>query len=77
MKTTNPHVGTPVIQLNQVKNVFVHSCVAAPGTETFLRVDELSTDDVTMGNNDLKQAVTAVETVHASTAVQPKDGEQK
>ena len=77
VKTTNPHAGTPVIQLGQVKNVFIHGCVATPGTETFLRMNESSVDDVTLGDNNLKQAKTAVEKIAASTATQPKDGEQK
>jgi hypothetical protein len=77
VKTTNPHAGTPVIQLGQVKNVFVHGCVATPGTETFLRMNEASVDDVTLGDNNLKQAKTAVEKIAASTAAQMKNGEQK
>src|SRR5271154_6341929 len=49
VKTTNPHDGTPVVQLDHVKDVFIHGCVAAPGTETFLRMDESSADDVMLG----------------------------
>jgi polygalacturonase len=77
VKTTNPHDGTPVVQLGQVKNVFIHGCVATPGTETFLRMNEASADDVTLGDNNLKLARTAVEKVSGGAATQPKDGEQK
>jgi polygalacturonase len=77
VKTTKPHDGTPVIQLGQVKNVFIHSCTATPGTETFVRMNESSADDVTLGDNNLKRAKTAVEKVSAGAATQPKDGEQK
>jgi polygalacturonase len=76
VKTTKPHDGTPVVQLGQVKNVYVHGCVATPGTETFLRMNAASADDVTLGDNNLKLAKTAVEKVAASAAPQPKDGEQ-
>ncbi len=77
VKTTKPRAGTPVIQLGQVKNVFIHGCVSTPGTETFLRMNESSADDVTLGDNNLKQAKTAVEKVSVGTAAQPKDSEQK
>jgi polygalacturonase len=77
VKTTNPHAGTPVVQLGQVKNVFIHGCVATPGTETFLRMNEASADDVTLGDNNLKLARTVVEKVSGGTATQPKHGEQK
>jgi polygalacturonase len=77
VKTTNPHDGTPVIQLGPVKNVFVHDCVATPGTGTFLRMDESSADDVTLDDNNLKLAKTAVEKVNGGGAPQPKDDEQK
>ena len=61
VKTAKPHAGTPVIRLDRVKSVFVHGCVAAPGTETFLRVDEGSADEVVLEGNQLKQAKTVVE----------------
>jgi polygalacturonase len=68
VKTTKPHAGAPVIQLDRVKNVFVHGCTAAPGTETFLRVDQNSADNVTLDGNNLKQAKTAVEKVGGAGA---------
>ncbi len=77
VKTTNPHDGTPVVQLGDVKNVFVHGCVAMPGTETFLRMNEASADDVTLGDNNLKLAKTAVEKVSGTAAAQPTESEQK
>jgi polygalacturonase len=68
VSTTKPHAETPVVQLDQVKNVFVHGCVAAPGTETFLRATENSAGEVTLDGNNLKQAKTAVEKVSAAGA---------
>ena len=68
VKTTKPHAGAPVFQLDNVKNVFVHGCTAAPGTETFLSVNENSADNVTMDGNNLKQAKTAVERVGGAGA---------
>ena len=78
VKTAKPHAGTPVIQLDKVKNVFMHGSVAVPGTETFLRVDAESADDVTLEGNNLKRAKTPVEkTSPANSAPQPRDGEGK
>jgi hypothetical protein len=68
VSTTKPHAGTPVVQLDQVKSVFVHGCVAAPGTETFLRVTENSAGEVRLDGNNLKPAKTAVENVSATGA---------
>jgi polygalacturonase len=70
VRTTKPHADVPVIQLDKVKNVFVHNCFAAPGTETFLRVDEGSADNVTLEGNNLKQAKTAMEKVGSTGAAQ-------
>ena len=58
--TTRPHAGTPVVEMDNVKRVFVHDCVAEPGTEVFLRVSRDSADEVTLEGNHLKQAKTAV-----------------
>jgi polygalacturonase len=77
VKTTNPHVGTPAIQLGQVKNVYVHGCVATPGTETFLRMSEASAGEVTLGDNNLKLAKTAVEKVSGDVTIQPKEEKQQ
>jgi polygalacturonase len=77
VKTTNPHNGVPVVQLGAVKNVFVHGCVATPGTETFLRMNEASADDVTLGDNNLKQAETAVEKVCCGATPQSKEENKK
>jgi len=68
--TTKPRAGVPVIQLEKVKNVFVHDCTAAPGTETFLRVTPDSADGVTMDGNNLKQAKTTLDKA-AGPAVAP------
>jgi hypothetical protein len=77
VKTTKPHDVTPVVQLGAVKNVYVHGCVAVPSTETFLRMNEASADEVTMGENNLKLAKTAVDKVSGDAPTQPKDGEQQ
>jgi hypothetical protein len=61
VKTAKPHPGTPVIELGKVQNVFVHGCVAAPGTETFLRVSESSAAEVVMEGNQLNQAKTPMQ----------------
>jgi hypothetical protein len=63
VKTTKPHPGTPVINLDKVTKVFVHGCTAVPETETFLRVNEASADEVTLEGNNLKLAKTALEKV--------------
>jgi polygalacturonase len=76
VRTTKPHAGTPVIQLGQVKDVFVHGCVATPGTETFLRMNESSAAEVNLDGNNLKQAKTAVEKVSGSAAPAPKSDQQ-
>jgi hypothetical protein len=61
VKTTKPHARTPVIDLGKVKRVFVRGCTAVPETETFLRVDENSVDEIALEGNNLKAAKTAVE----------------
>jgi hypothetical protein len=53
-----PHADAPVIDLDHVQRVFIHGCVAGPGTETFLRVSESSAAEVVMEGNQLKQAKT-------------------
>ncbi|MBV9122220.1 MAG: glycoside hydrolase family 28 protein, partial [Planctomycetes bacterium] len=40
LRTSRPHDKTPVVELLNVKNVFVHGCTAAPHTDVFLRVRE-------------------------------------
>ncbi|HTS19718.1 MAG TPA: glycoside hydrolase family 28 protein [Verrucomicrobiae bacterium] len=76
VKTATLHAGTPVIQLGDVKNVYVHGCVATPGTETFLRMNEAAANEVTLGDNNLKLAKTAVEKVSGTAATAPKDNQQ-
>ena len=58
VKTAQPHADAPVIDLDHVQRVFIHGCVAGPGTETFLRVSESSAAEVVMEGNQLKQAKT-------------------
>jgi len=61
VKTTRPHAGTPVIELRQVKNVFVHGSSAVPGTETFVRIDKESAGEVKLEANDFRHVMTLVE----------------
>jgi len=74
VKTTKPHDGTPVVRLGEVKNVFIHGCVATPGTETFLWTDEASADDVSLDGNNLKAAKIAVEKVPSNATPQLNGG---
>ena len=67
VKTDKPHAGTPVINLGKVKRVFVHGCTAPPETETFLRVNGDSADEVTLEGNNVKSAKTAVDKASATS----------
>lgn len=52
---TSPLKDTPVIQLNNTQEVFVHSCFPVQGTETFVELNGPETSAVTIkGNNFLK-----------------------
>ena len=55
-KTLEPHDDTPVIDLDDVKRVFVTNSTAAPGTGTFISVDAASRKEVKLSGNDLSQA---------------------
>ena len=56
VRTARPHTGTPVIDLKNVRNVFVHGCSAAANTEVFLRVHETAAPEVVMVENNLARA---------------------
>lgn len=58
--TTKPHPKTPVIDISNGTRIFAHGCVAAPGTETFLSLDETTASQLTLEANSLSQAKTAV-----------------
>lgn len=54
--TTAPHPEVPVIELRKTARMFVHGCVAAPGTDTFLSPDDASAPQLTLEGNSLSQA---------------------
>lgn len=58
--TTQPHLKTPVIELRSAERVFVHDCLAAPGTDIFLQPDDIAPGQIVMDANDLLQAVVPV-----------------
>ena len=62
LKTTKPHADTSLVELSKVKDVFVHGNVAAQDTDTFLSIDDASSDQLTMESNQLKAAKTALKT---------------
>lgn len=59
-KTLKPHAKTPVVELRDVKQVFVHGCSATAGTDIFLRVPEKSAGEVVLEGNSLGAAKEAV-----------------
>jgi polygalacturonase len=58
--TTKPHPKVPVIDLRNAVRVFVHGCLAAPGTDVFLSPDESSAAQLTLEANSLSQAAVPV-----------------
>ncbi|MBI3877844.1 MAG: glycoside hydrolase family 28 protein [Verrucomicrobia bacterium] len=59
-KTTQPHAKTPVVDLLDVKQVFLHGCVAAQGKVEFVHVSEKSASEVVLEGNSFKTAAQAV-----------------
>lgn len=59
-KSLHPLPKTPVVELRDVRQVFLHGCVAAPGTHIFVRVPEMSADELVLGANNFKTAAQAV-----------------
>lgn len=55
-RTLTPHAATPVIELSNVKRVFLHGSFAAPGTDTFLNVRGGETQAIFVGENDFADA---------------------
>jgi polygalacturonase len=58
--TTKPHPKVPVIEVRNAARIFVHGCVAAPGTDTFISADEASATQLTLEANSLSQAAVPV-----------------
>jgi hypothetical protein len=56
VRTTRPHPRTPVVDLLDVRSVFVHGCSAAAGTEAFLRVREAAVSEVVLEENNFSRA---------------------
>jgi polygalacturonase len=50
----------PLIRCKDVKNMFVQSCIAPPGLETFLQIDGAGSGHITLVGNDLSGARNAV-----------------
>ncbi len=59
-KTLRPLPKTPVMDLRDVRQVFLHGCVAAPDTHIFVRVQEMSAGELVLGANNFKAAAQAV-----------------
>jgi Glycosyl hydrolases family 28/Pectate lyase superfamily protein len=58
--TNLPHADTPVIELTNVKQAYVHGCFAAPNTDLFLRVKGSISQGIVVDGNDLLGAKNAV-----------------
>src|SRR5262249_45212773 len=53
VSTHAPHPDTPVIELTNLKQAYVHGCLTAPGTDVFLRVKGPSSQGIVVEGNDL------------------------
>lgn len=53
-------VTAPVIAFRGVKNAFIQSCIALKGTGTFLHLNDISSEHITLTGNDLKNAIKPV-----------------
>jgi polygalacturonase len=58
--STSPHAETPMIDLNEVEDVFVHGCCASRGTSTFLRVSGGKSSNIALRANNLGNALQRV-----------------
>lgn len=59
-KTKRPHGGTPIIHLNNTREVNVHGCTAVKGTELFAQVEGAESADVLFWGNELVKAAETV-----------------
>ncbi len=55
-RTTKPHAGAAVVDLNDARDVFVRECQTAPGTSTFLNVTGERSANVVLTGNNLRNA---------------------
>lgn len=53
---------TPAIQLNNIDNAFIHDCSALPGTGVYVSLSGKRTHNITMANNNLREAKLPVKT---------------
>ncbi|MBD0286749.1 MAG: glycoside hydrolase family 28 protein, partial [Flavisolibacter sp.] len=60
VKTLKPIAGKPVIDLNNVEDVFVYNCYPVRGTEVFLALKGKQTQQITMKGNNFKYAQKAL-----------------
>ena len=61
--TTKRHADTPVVELGDVKRVFVHGCSSGPGVGAFVRVPERCASELVLEANSfgaLKEPVARV-----------------
>jgi hypothetical protein len=56
VRTGRAHAAPPVVDLKNVRNVFIHGCSAAPDTETFLRAAETADGEVVLTDNNFTRA---------------------
>jgi polygalacturonase len=56
VRTGRPHPGTPVVDLHDVRSVFIHGCSAAAGTEAFVRVRDATASEVVLVENNFSRA---------------------
>lgn len=54
VKTLDPHSDTPVIELKQVEDVFIHDCFPGPGTVKFVKADEATAKTIVYDGNNFK-----------------------
>ena len=59
-RTTKPVTKTPVVDLMDVKRVFVHGCSAMQGSSAFLRVPQSNRSEVVLEGNDFRSTPKAV-----------------
>jgi polygalacturonase len=54
--TRTPSTDSPIVQMKNANNVFIHNCQATPGTGAFLELEGEHTRGVVLSNNNLAQA---------------------
>ncbi|WP_069658774.1 glycoside hydrolase family 28 protein [Arcticibacter eurypsychrophilus] len=61
VKSHQPLVGTPVIELNNTEDVFIHNTFAAKGTDVFLKLKGEKTDGIVLRANNFSHVKTPIE----------------